>query len=209
VEAHDPHEHKATAHHPFDDIKKWVGVFDDPGRDRWQKPGYVVEALGLKPGQRVADIGAGTGYFNRHLARAVGRSGKVYAVDIEPEMVEHMRQRAERERTPQVEAILGARDDPRLPGDGVDLVLIVDTYHHIDDRVRYLRRLARRLRQGGRVAIVDFEKRELPVGPPLEHKLSRDEVVAEFVEAGYRLRAEPGGLPYQYFLVFEPGRGRS
>jgi ubiquinone/menaquinone biosynthesis C-methylase UbiE len=207
MEAPDPHTHDATARHPFDDIKKWVGVFDDPGRDKWQKPEQVVRALGLKPGQRVADIGAGTGYFNRHLARAVGRGGKVYAIDIEPQMVEHMIQRAERENTPQVEPILGAPGDPRLPTDGVDLVLIVDTYHHIDSRVRYLKRLAHRLRQGGRVAIVDFEKRELPVGPPLEHKLARDEVVAEFVEAGYSLREEPGGLPYQYFLVFGPGRG--
>jgi ubiquinone/menaquinone biosynthesis C-methylase UbiE len=207
MDVYDPHTHDATARHPFDDIKKWVGVFDDPGRDEWQKPEHVVQALGLKPGQRVADIGAGTGYFNRHLARAVGRKGKVYAIDIEPQMVEHMRERAEREETPQVEAILGAPDDPRLPEGGVDLVLIVDTYHHVDSRVRYLRRLASRLRPGGRVAIVDFEKRELPVGPPLEHKLSRDEVVGEFVEAGYSLSSEPGGLPYQYFLLFEPARG--
>jgi ubiquinone/menaquinone biosynthesis C-methylase UbiE len=207
MEAPDPHSHNATARHPFDDLQKWIGVFDDPGRDEWQKPEQVVRALELKPGQCVADIGAGTGYFNRHLARAVGRTGKVYAIDIELQMVEYMRQRAEREKTPQVEAVMGAPDDPRLPEGGVDLVLIVDTYHHIDGRVKYLRRLARRLRPGGRVAIVDFEKRELPVGPPLDHKLSRDEVVEEFMEAGYSLRDEPGGLPYQYFLVFEPRRG--
>lgn len=201
----DPHPHAATAHHPFTDIDKWVRIFDDPSRDKWQKPEEVVSALELEEGQSVADVGAGTGYFSRHLARAVGVSGRVYAVDTEPEMVEHMRARAEKERTPRVEVVLARPDDPGLPEDGVDLVLMVDTYHHIDDRVRYLRRMSQNLRPGGRLAIIDFEKRPLPVGPALEHKLARETVVEEVEEAGYRLVEEPDFLPYQYFLIFEPG----
>lgn len=200
----DLHEHAATARHPFDDIDKWVRIFDDPARDEWQKPEQVVKALGLGEGQRVADIGAGTGYFSRHLAEAVGESGRVYAIDTEREMVEHMARRAEKERTPQVQAILAAPDDPKIPEGGADLVLMVDTYHHIDDRVRYLRRLARSLRPGGRLAIIDFEKRPLPVGPPLDHKLARETVLEELEEAGYRLVEEPGILPHQYFLIFAP-----
>jgi ubiquinone/menaquinone biosynthesis C-methylase UbiE len=154
----------------------------------------------------VADVGAGTGYFNAYLARAVGPRGLVVAIDTEPKMVEHMTRRAEREKTPQVRAALGEKGDPGLPEEGVDLVLMVDTYHHIDDRVRYLRRLARRLRPGGRLAIIDFQKRPLPVGPPLEHKLAREEVVSELREASFRLLDEPRFLPYQYFLIFAPER---
>lgn len=202
----DAHPHEATAHHPFDDVRKWVGIFDDPGRDEWQKPQEMVRALGLEPGQSVADLGAGTGYFSRYLARAVGHSGRVYAVDTEPKMVKHLARRARKEGTPQVRALLARPDDPALPADGVDLVLIVDTFHHIDDRVRYLEKLARRLKPGGRVAVVDFEKRPLPVGPPLEHKLARESVIQEFEEAGYELREAPELLPYQYFLIFAPGR---
>jgi ubiquinone/menaquinone biosynthesis C-methylase UbiE len=202
----DPHEHDATAHHPFDEVQKWVGVFDDPGRDEWQKPQEMVRALGLEPGQSVADLGAGTGYFSRYLARAVGSSGRVYAIDTEPKMVKHLARRARKEGTPQVRAVLARPDDPALPADGVDLVLIVDTFHHIDDRVHYLERLARRLKPGGRVAVVDFEKRPLPVGPPPEHKLAREGVIQEFKQAGYELREAPGLLPYQYFLIFAPGR---
>ena len=204
----DPHRHDATARHPFDEVDKWVRIFDDPGRDEWQKPQQVVRALGIEKGQSVAEIGAGTGYFSRHLAQAVGEEGKVYAIDTEPKMVEYMKGRAERDRTPQVLPVLGAPDDPRLPEAGADLVLLVDTYHHIDDRVRYLQRLAGRLRRGGRVAVIDFEKRPLPVGPPLEHKLERGQVREEFAEAGYALVEEPGFLPYQYFLIFVPDSGQ-
>ena len=206
AEAHPGHHsHDATSRHPFDDVEKWVEIFDDPERAEWQKPAEVVAALGLKPGQHVADLGAGTGYFSRFLAEAVGLHGRVYAVDTESEMVEHLAERAERERTPQVKAVLAQLDDPELPEEGVDLVLVVDTYHHLDDRVRYLERLAERLRPAGGVAIIDFQKRELPIGPPPEHKLAREIVIEEFEEAGYRLREEPDLLPYQYFLIFELG----
>ena len=206
AQAHSDHpSHDATSRHPFDDVEKWVEIFDDPERAEWQKPADVVVALGLKPGQRVADLGAGTGYFSRFLAEAVGPQGRVYAIDTEPEMVEHLARRAERERTLQVDAVLAEPDDPGLPEEGVDLVLVVDTYHHIDDRVHYLERLAKRLRPSGSVAIIDFQKRKLPIGPPPEHKLARETVIDEFDEAGFRLREEPELLPYQYFLIFEPG----
>ncbi|MEE9219307.1 MAG: class I SAM-dependent methyltransferase [Acidobacteriota bacterium] len=204
-QSEDPHSHAATSRRPFDDIDKWVKIFDDPGRAEWQKPQEVVAALGLRPGDWVADIGAGTGYFSRHLAQAVSAEGRVYAIDTEAGMVEHLAKRAQREKTPQVRAVKAEPEDPNLPREGVHLVLIVDTYHHLDDRVRYLRRLAGSLRNQGRVAIIDFQKRELPVGPPLDHKLARQSVIDEFVEAGYRLREEPEILPYQYFLIFEPG----
>src|SRR5262245_22479968 len=177
----------ATSHHPFDDVRYWRRVFDDPKRNQWQQPAVVIEELQLTAGMNVADLGAGTGYFSRYLASAVGESGTVFAVDTEPNLVEHLRDRAEKEGTPNVVTILAAPDDPRLPQAGIDVVLIVDTYHHIDGRRRYFANLRRALRPGGRVAVIDWHKRELPEGPPVEHKLAREQVVQEMTAAGYRL----------------------
>jgi len=196
--------HDATSHHSFADVEHWSAVFDDPSRDAWQKPAEVVAALGLRPGMTVADLGAGTGYFSRHLSAAVGPEGTVLAADPEPSMVAHLRERAEAERTVNVVPILASADNPRLPAHATDLVLIVDSFHHIDDRLTYLRGLRRCLRPGGRVAVIDWQKRELPVGPPPEHKLAREQVVEEMEEAGYALIGEPELLRYQYFLVFRP-----
>lgn len=198
--------HDATARHAFDDVAHWTRVFDDPARDAWQKPAELVAALGLRPGATVADLGAGTGYLARHLSSAVGPRGSVLAADTEPALVEHLRRRAEEEGLANLVPILASADNPRLPAGSADVVLIVDTYHHLDDRIAYARRLAAALAAGGRVAIVDWQKRALPVGPGLDHKLAREQVVAEMTEAGYRLEAEPDLLPYQYFLVFAPSR---
>jgi len=200
--AAEPTGHDATAKHSFDDVEHWTAVFDDPGRDTWQKPSVVIEKLGLRPGMRVADLGAGTGYFSRGLAEAVAPGGTVFAVDTEPKLVAYLRDRAERDKTDNLVPVLASPDNPRLPERGIDLVLIVDTYHHLDDRLTYLRRLGRVLAPGGRVAVIDWEKRETPVGPELAHRLAREAVVAEMEGAGYRFLGEPAPLPYQYFLVF-------
>lgn len=204
VHAHAPGAHDATARHSFEDVEHWKRVFDDPARDAWQKPAELVAALGLAPGATVADLGAGTGYLARYLSSAVGTSGTVLAADTEPALVEHLRRRAEAEGLANLVPILASADNPRLPAAASDVVLVVDTWHHIDDRVAYARRLASALKPGGRVAIVDFHKRELPVGPPLDHKLAREQVIDEMTQAGYRLATEPDVLPYQYFLVFTP-----
>ena len=196
--------HDATSHHSFADVEHWKSVFDDPARAAWQKPEALVQALELRPGMTVVDLGAGTGYFSRLLSMAIGPSGTVLAVDPEPNMVVQLRERAEREKTDNVVPILASPDNPRIPAASADLILIVDTYHHIDDRLAYLRRLRRCLRPEGRVAIVDWQKRDLPVGPPPDHKLAREQVVEEMVSAGWALAAEPDVLPYQYFLIFRP-----
>jgi ubiquinone/menaquinone biosynthesis C-methylase UbiE len=199
-----PHRDAATAHHSFEDVQHWVSVFDDPARDGWQKPAEVVQALEIRPGMRVADLGAGTGYFIRYLSGAVGDAGSVFAIEVEPNLITHLRERAEKEQTRNVVPILASADNPRLPAGMVDVVLIVDTLHHIDDRIAYLRRLRHVLKPGGRIVVIDFKKDDdIPVGPPREHRLARDGVVAEFRSAGYRLAAEPQILPYQYFLVFQ------
>ncbi len=197
-----PSPFAATAHHPFDDVAQWSKVFDDPARDAWQKPAEVVAALGLQPGMCVADLGAGTGYFMPYLSAAVGETGSVLAMDPEPNLVAYLRQRAEQSRAANVVPILGSFDNPRLPLAAVDVVLIADTFHHIDARLEYLRRLQRVLKRGGRVAIVDWRKEPLPEGPPPDHKLARAQVVDEMGAAGYALVEELDFLPYQYFLIF-------
>ena len=195
----------ATVHHAFDDVPHWVAVFDDPERDAWQKPDALLRSLGVTGGQTVADLGAGTGYLSVRIARAVGDSGKVLAIDVAPKLVTYMKERAAKERLPQMRAVLTTPDDPALPERGTDLVLVVDTWHHIDERVRYLAKVARGLKPGGRVAVVDFKKGALPVGPPDEHKLAPDQVADEFRRAGWTLvRRDEELLPYQYVLVFAP-----
>ena len=195
----------ATVHHPFDDVEKWVKVFDDPARDAWQKPEELLRSLGVSSGQTIADLGAGTGYLSVRIARAVGETGKVLAIDVEPKLVAYMKERAAKEKLPQMHAALIKPDDPGLPEAGVDLVIVVDTWHHIDARVSYLAKVARGLKAGGRVAVVDFKKGSLPVGPPDEHKLAPDQIVDEFKRGGFTVvHRELEMLDYQYLLVFKP-----
>lgn len=194
----------ATSHRSFADVPHWSKVFDDPTRDAWQKPDALVAALELRPGMCVADVGAGTGYFSRRLSAAVGPTGTVLAVEVEPNLVVHLRQRAEQERTANVVPVLGSLDNPRLPAGAVDVLLMVDAYHHIDGRVAYMRAQQRALRPDARVVVVDWEKRPLPVGPEIEHKLAREQVIDELQRAGYRLVGQPAILEHQYVLVFVP-----
>lgn len=193
---------RATASHSFADVDNWAKVFDDPARDAWQKPTELLAALALRPGQTVADLGAGTGYFSRYLADAVGPHGTVLAVEVEPTLVAHLRQRAEREQRATVVPVLASIDNPRLPAGGVDLIFIADTYHHLDHRRRYLPQLRRPLRPGGRVAIIDWQPGELPEGPPPDHKLPPEQVIEEMRAAGFELADRLDVLPYQYVLIF-------
>jgi ubiquinone/menaquinone biosynthesis C-methylase UbiE len=196
--------HDATSRRSFEDVERWTRVFDDPARAAWQKPAELVAGLGLRPGQTVADVGAGTGYFLAHLAAAVGETGTVYAVETEPNLVVHLRDRAEREGLRNVVPVLASADHPRVPRGGIDVMLLVDTYHHLDDRPAYFRRVQRLLAPGGRVVVVDWQKRELPVGPGMDHKLAPAHLGDEMTLAGYRLESAPDLLPYQYVLIFQP-----
>jgi SAM-dependent methyltransferase len=190
-----------THQHSFQGAEQWAHVFDDPERDTWQKPHEVIQELSLRPDARVADIGAGTGYFAARIANMLPQ-GKVYAVDIEPDMVRYLGERAEREHLKNLIPVTGRADDPKLP-EKVDLVLLVDVYHHIEDRVAYFRRLRESLRPGGRVAIIDF-RLDSPEGPPRAARIGPEAVVAEMSSAGYVVAAEHAFLPRQYFLIFRP-----
>jgi len=185
--------------HSFGDAEKWAHVFDDPARDAWQKPHEVIAALALRPDAAVADLGAGTGYFAARLANML-RSGRVYAVDLEPDMVRHLAKRAADDGLPNLVAVQAAPDDARLPAK-IDLVLLVDVYHHIEDRTAYFRKLRGSLKRGGRVAIIDF-RADAPEGPPPAERIAPEQVKREMQAAGYRLAGQHGFLPRQYFLEF-------
>lgn len=194
-----PHTHQ----HRFGDAQKWAHVFDDPKRDAWQKPHEVIQALALKPDALIADLGAGTGYFAVRLANMVPK-GRVYAVDVEPDMVKYLAERAKREKRENMVAVAGVPDDPRLP-EKVDLILLVDVFHHIEERERYFRKVGAALKPGGRIAVIDF-RMESPEGPPRAARIPPQRVIAELKAAGYRLSKQHDFLPNQYFLVFNPAR---
>ncbi len=194
------HHHGHAMHRRFDDAEQWAREFDAPERDAWQQPDRVIEALALSPGAVVADLGAGTGYFSMRLARAVPQ-GHVLALDIEPEMVRYLADRATREGLANVRAGEATADDAGIR-EPVDLVLVVDTYHHIADRTAYFARLRGHLAPGGRLAIVDF-RLSSERGPPPEHKIAPETVQAELEAAGFRLAVSHDFLADQYFLIFE------
>ena len=178
-----------------------------PGRDGWQKPAEVIESLEIEEGDHIADLGAGGGYFLPYLAAAVGPSGKVYAVDVEADVLEDLEKRIADEGYSNVEAVHGEYDDPLLPDAGIDLVLIVNTYHHIEDRGVYFAKLKNDIRPGGRVAILEPDADVWGVlGLTIEkgHESSREDVRREMREAGYRLDRGHDFLPVQIFDVFAP-----
>jgi arsenite methyltransferase len=196
-------EHAESAHHGFQDTAHWVAAFESPARAKWQKPDEVVRALNLKPGQTIVDIGAGTGYFTRRFARAVGPSGVAIGLDIEPGMVAYMKADAGKLKLSNYQARLVKPDDPELAPHSADVIFFCDVLHHIDDRVTYLKNLEPALKPGGRVAVVDFKK-TAPIGPPRAMKIALNDMIAQFKQAGYRVVNEYDFLPYQYFLEFEP-----
>jgi ubiquinone/menaquinone biosynthesis C-methylase UbiE len=198
------HHHRHENHGNPDDLDAYIRRMEEREREEWQRPDEVVRALRLEPGATVADVGAGPGYFTLRLARAVGSAGKVFAVDVAPEMMAALRERIDRAGIGNVTPVLARGGDPLLPPASCALVLIVDTFHHFPDGAAYLRLLAQKLEQGGRIVNVDFHKRETPVGPPVEHRVSREEFLATAAEAGLDVIEERDFLPYQYFVALAP-----
>lgn len=178
-------------------------------RDVWQRPDEVMDALGVQPGQRIADIGSGFGYFTFRLAARVGAEGKVFAVDIDKAAINKVRERKEREKLAQVEPILGEQHDPRLPSD-LDTVLIVDTYHEFRDCDRTLQAVLRALKPGGRLAIIDGDG---PAGRPRTeyhrlHTIPAELVREEVTRQGFVFKENRPGFHDPeygkkfYFLIF-------
>jgi arsenite methyltransferase len=177
-------------------------LYEGFSRDGWQQPERVIAALGLEPGDRVADLGSGSGYFTLRLADAVGPEGRVYAVDVDEEMNEYLTQRVAQAGAANVEVVLGRFEDPLLPDGGVDLVLTVDTYHHIDDRPAYFRKLQRDLSPGGRVAVIDYDGRKGWFVRLMGHSTPPDVLLREMGEAGYEIAEEHDFIDRQSFVIF-------
>lgn len=177
---------------------------NDPARDEWQQPKVVIQALAVMPGMRVADLGAGGGYFTWPLAEAVGPNGKVFAVEINETGLRMIEEEAKRRAIANVIPIMATPTDAKLP-EPVDIVFNCDTYHHMSDRTAYFRSLANHLRKNGRVAILDFHKTGLSSGL-LGHGTPKERVRQEMEAAGYRLIADHTFIQDQHFQVFTLNR---
>jgi arsenite methyltransferase len=176
-------------------------AYEGVHRDNWQQPQRVMLALNVRPGDQVADLGSGGGYFTFRLAEAVGPAGKVYAVDIDPDMVDLIAKRAKQETASNIDPILAKPNDPLLPKTGVDLIFTSNTYHHIDNRIAYLSKLREYLRPGGRIAIIDFDRRAWFEGL-FRHYTPSEFIKREMEQAGYSLQDELDFLDRQSFLIF-------
>lgn len=203
VMAQPQHEH--GKHHDFSDLQKWVERFEDPQREEWQKPDLVVELLKLGPGHNVADIGAGTGYFTRRMAKKILPGGLAVAVEIEPAFFSYVQKRAIEDKQDNLLMQLALPDTPRLAVGTYDVIFMCNTLHHIEHRAEYYAWLRRALRPGGRVVVVDFFKEmELPVGPPPSERLAPGSLRLEFEAAGFTVSVDAESLPYQYILSATP-----
>jgi cyclopropane fatty-acyl-phospholipid synthase-like methyltransferase len=204
--AHEMHGHDHEHHHEggplvhrFEKADEWAPVFDDPKRDAWQQPDRVVTALAITPGMTVADVGAGTGYFEKRLSTAVGASGRVLAVDVEPDMIRYLKERAAKENTPNVEPRLATPEDAALGTAAVDRILIVDTWHHIPEREAYAKKLAAALKPGGFVLVVDFTQ-VTDRGPPKPMRIPPEQVAKELQAGGLHTSTVDAGLPDQFVI---------
>lgn len=179
-----------------------LGLLEGPDRDAWQRPEQIMDFLGIAEGSVVADLGAGGGWFTIRLAHRVGPNGRVYAEDIQPEMISAIRRRAEKENLiKRVVTVLGSAQDPKLPGP-VDVALIVDAYHEMTDPQELLRNVRDSLKPGGRVGIVEFTKGGHGPGRPMEERVDPETVVRDAEAAGLKLQARADFLRYQYLLKF-------
>jgi len=193
-------------HERMPNVMEYIEHLDRSERDQDQKPAQVVDALALKPGMSVADLGAGSGYFTRRFVEAVTETGKVYVVDIEPEALKYVEDSlVHMHRSFEAEFILARADSPKIPFESVDLIFVCNTYHHLDNRSEYFRNVKSSLKPGGRIAIIDFfhDERSGEMGFPKHHLVSRETVIEEMKGAGYHQAREHTFLSKQYFLEFE------
>jgi len=193
---------------PFAETEKWIEYLDKPERASWQKPDEVVRALALGGSEKVADVGAGSGYFTFRLAKALP-GGRVYATDVDPEMVRHVHRRVMTEHVPNVDVALARSDDPGIPP-GTDVAFVCDVIHHVAQREAWLEKGFEELRPGGRLVVIEFKEGRLPQGPPEAVKIPKAKLIAMIEAAGFELASDdPSLLPYQTFLTFRKPAPRS
>ncbi|HTW87878.1 MAG TPA: methyltransferase domain-containing protein [Candidatus Binataceae bacterium] len=185
-----------------------IKTFEAADRDKWQKPDEIVKVLDLKPGMTVADIGAGSGYFTRRFAKAVGPSGKVYAVDISRDILVYLKNRAQKEDLHNIEIVVDKPDDPMLPANSLDLAFFGEVTHHIGHRSDFFRKIYTALKPNGRMAIVDFPPEAHAKGwcpHPADQLIPSWEIIREAEDAGFKLDRTYDFIPREYFIVFDKG----
>ncbi|UUO08917.1 methyltransferase domain-containing protein [Blastopirellula sp. J2-11] len=193
---HEDHHH----HHAFADPAELAKKWNDPQRDQWQHPEEIVAALALKPGATVADIGAGTGYMAAHLSNAVGKGGTVIAVDTEDAMLAYLSNRVEELRPATVIPQKASPNDPHLPNESADAILILDTWHHMGERLDYAKKIFLALKPHGRLVIVESVI-DGEIGPPKEMRVPPEQVKQELEAAGFRAQVAPETMPRHYMVV--------
>lgn len=195
------HDHGNEAKRAFRNVEEFAAKFDDPSRDEWQKPDEIFEFIALKPGDKFADIGAGTGYFSIRAAKRL-KTGLVYAIDSEPEMLKYIEKRAAAAGLSNIRPYRIDAKRNTLP-EPVNVIMLVNTYHHIDDRKTYFTELKRWLAQDGKLVIIEGTP-GTPMEPPEQLQVPLDQIVSELATAGYELAAESNALPYQSLQLFKP-----
>jgi len=180
-----------------------AGWLERPEREREEQPAKLMKALKLRPGDRVADIGAGSGYFTFRIAGEVGPKGKVYAVDIQKEMLDIIRQRMQTGRLTNVEPVLGTITDPKLPAASVDLILLVDVYHEFSHPYEMTEAMVKALKPGGRLVFVEYRLEDAKVPIKLVHKMTQRQVLKEMAAHPLRHVQTSDVLPWQHIMIFE------
>lgn len=183
----------------------YTDLLERPNREDVQKSPEIMKALNFKPGERVADIGAGTGYFTFQVAKAVGPTGLVLAIDIAPEMLEYLDLRVKAQKAGNIKLRKVTSDDPQLEPGSVDTILMVDTIHYVKDRTAYARKLRPGLASGGRVVVIDYIPKpvsERPWGPPPEQQFPKEELDREMAAAGFKVLRAYDFLPEQFFVIY-------
>ncbi|MCB9506501.1 MAG: class I SAM-dependent methyltransferase [Myxococcales bacterium] len=194
------HHGEAGGHqHGFTDPEAWAARWDNAERDEWQQPERVIAAMEISPGMTVADVGTGTGYFLPHLSAAVGAEGRVLARDVEPAMIDYVQARCEREGLGNVDAQVIGFESPGLPAHGMDRVMLVNTWHHIESREAYAAAVAETLAPNGALYIVEYTRDAQP-GPPAEMRLDPEQVITELAAGGLTATVVEPALPRQYVV---------
>ncbi len=183
----------------------YVGLLERGNREDVQKSPAIMKTLAFRPGERVADIGAGSGYFTFPVAQAVGPTGVVWALDIAPEMLDYLDLRVKARKVENIRLRKVTSDDPQIPPASVDTILLIDTIHYVKDRAAYARKLLPALAPGGRVVVIDYIPKpmsERPWGPPPEQQFPREQMDREMAAAGFKVLAAYDFLPEQFFVIY-------
>ncbi|MBK03938.1 MAG: hypothetical protein CL932_04150 [Deltaproteobacteria bacterium] len=187
---------------PFKDIQKYIQMLERKDRSSWQKPDVVVKALGLKGHEKIADVGAGSGYFSFRFAKVLPK-GKVYSIDVEPEMLRYIHHTTIVKGINNVFIVFGEAGNPKVPKDS-NVVFICDVLHHVQKRALWLKRIFDAVASGTRIVVLEFKEGKLPKGPPAKMKIPKKSLIKMFTKAGFKMHSEkPKLLPYQEFIVFK------